>query len=427
MTRSHDLFQQAQKSIPGGVNSPVRAFRGVGGDPVFIERAAGPYLYDADGRRYIDYVGSWGPMVLGHAHPDVLQAVHQAVDKGLSFGAPTEIETLMAERVCELVPSMQLVRMVSSGTEATMSAIRLARGFTGRDRIVKFEGCYHGHSDSLLVKAGSGALTLGEPSSPGVPAVLAEQTITLGFNDLEQVQRSFGDVGEEIACVIVEPVAGNMNCIPPLPGFLEGLREICDRYGALLIFDEVMTGFRVALGGAQGLYGVTPDLTTLGKVIGGGMPVGAFGGTREVMEKIAPLGPVYQAGTLSGNPVAMAAGLKTLELISRPGFYETLGARTERLVRGITERARAAGVPLSGNQVGAMFGIFFTEAGQVRNFAQSTACDQAAFRRFFHAMLERGVYLAPSAFEAGFVSAAHSDADIDATLAAAEEAFAELG
>jgi len=424
MTRSHDLFQQAQHCIPGGVNSPVRAFRGVGGDPVFIQRAAGPYLYDADDRRYIDYVGSWGPMILGHAHPEVLRAVHQAVDKGLSFGAPTEIETRMAERVCELVPSMQLVRMVSSGTEATMSAIRLARGFTGRDRIVKFEGCYHGHSDSLLVKAGSGALTLGEPSSPGVPAALAEQTITLSFNDLEQVERSFAELGQEIACVIVEPVAGNMNCIPPLPGFLEGLRRICDEYGSLLIFDEVMTGFRVALGGAQGLYGITPDLTTLGKVIGGGMPVGAFGGRRKVMEMIAPLGPVYQAGTLSGNPVAMAAGLKTLELISVPGFYEALGARTERLVQGLVDSARSAGVPLTGNRVGAMFGIFFTEAQRVQNFAQATACDQAAFRRFFHAMLERGVYLAPSAFEAGFVSAAHSDADIDATLAAAAEAFA---
>ena len=424
MTRSHDLFQQAQHCIPGGVNSPVRAFRGVGGDPVFIQRAAGPYLYDADDRQYIDYVGSWGPMILGHGHPEVLRAVHQAVDNGLSFGAPTEIETRMAERVCELVPSMQLVRMVSSGTEATMSAIRLARGFTGRDRIVKFEGCYHGHSDSLLVKAGSGALTLGEPSSPGVPAALAEQTITLSFNDLEQVERSFAEVGQEIACVIVEPVAGNMNCIPPLPGFLEGLRRICDEYGSLLIFDEVMTGFRVALGGAQGLYGITPDLTTLGKVIGGGMPVGAFGGRRKVMEMIAPLGPVYQAGTLSGNPVAMAAGLKTLELISVPGFYEALGARTERLVQGLVDSARSAGVPLTGNRVGAMFGIFFTEAQRVQNFAQATACDQAAFRRFFHAMLERGVYLAPSAFEAGFVSAAHSDADIDATLTAAAEAFA---
>ena len=426
MTRSHDLFEQAQHCIPGGVNSPVRAFRGVGGDPVFIERAAGAYLYHADGGRFIDYVGSWGPMILGHAHPEVLRAVHQAVDNGLSFGAPTEIETRMAERVCELVPSIELVRMVSSGTEATMSAIRLARGFTSRERIVKFEGCYHGHSDSLLVKAGSGALTLGEPSSPGVPSALAQQTITLSFNDLEQVERSFSEVGQEIACIIVEPVAGNMNCIPPEPGFLQGLRRICDQYGSLLIFDEVMTGFRVALGGAQGLYGVTPDLTTLGKVIGGGMPVGAFGGRREVMEKIAPLGPVYQAGTLSGNPVAMAAGLKTLELIAAPGFYQALGARTERLVNGLVERARSANVPLTANQVGAMFGIFFTEAEQVRDFAQSTACDLAAFRRFFHAMLERGVYLAPSAFEAGFVSAAHTETDIDATLDAAEEAFAAV-
>jgi len=426
MSRSHDLFAAAQCRIPGGVNSPVRAFRGVGGEPVFFERAAGAYLYDADGRRYIDYVGSWGPMILGHAHPEVIAAVAERIGLGLSFGAPTELETLMAEKVCELVPSMDLVRMVSSGTEATMSAIRLARGYTGRDKLVKFEGCYHGHADSLLVKAGSGALTLGEPSSPGVPAALAALTLTLSYNDLDQVRDTFAQVGDEIACVIVEPVAGNMNCIPPVAGFLEGLREVCDQYGAVLIFDEVMTGFRVARGGAQELYGVRPDLTTLGKVIGGGMPVGAFGGRREIMERIAPLGPVYQAGTLSGNPVAMAAGLKTLELISVPGFYEGLSARTSDLIDGLLGAAKDAGVPLAANQAGGMFGIFFTADGPVTSYAQATACDQARFRAFYHAMLERGVYLAPSAFEAGFVSAAHSAGDIEATRAAAAEAFTAI-
>jgi glutamate-1-semialdehyde 2,1-aminomutase len=426
MTRSGDLFAAAQNHIPGGVNSPVRAFRGVGGDPVFIESASGPYLFDADGKRYIDYVGSWGPMVLGHAHPEVIAAVAERIGKGLSFGAPTELETRMAERVCELVPSMDLVRMVSSGTEATMSAIRLARGFTGRDKLVKFEGCYHGHADSLLVKAGSGALTLGQPSSPGVPAALAELTVTLSYNDLDQARDTFAAIGGEIACVIVEPVAGNMNCIPPVPGFLEGLRGLCDTHGAVLIFDEVMTGFRVARGGAQERYGVRPDLTTLGKVIGGGMPVGAFGGRREIMEQIAPLGPVYQAGTLSGNPIAMAAGLKTLELVSEPGFYETLGERTRQLTDGLRERAATAGVGLTTNQAGGMFGIFFTSAERVSNYAQATACDQAQFRAFFHAMLERGVYLAPSAFEAGFVSAAHGQAEIAATLDAAKEAFAAI-
>jgi len=427
MTRSHDLFAAAQRHIPGGVNSPVRAFRGVGGDPVFFESASGPYVFDAEGTRYIDYVGSWGPMVLGHAHPLVIKAVADRIQKGLSFGAPTELETRMADKVCELVPSMDLVRMVSSGTEATMSAIRLARGYTRRDKLVKFEGCYHGHSDSLLVKAGSGALTLGEPSSPGVPAVLAELTVTLSYNDLDQVRDAFARIGDEIACVIVEPVAGNMNCIPPQPGFLDGLRELCDRYGAVLIFDEVMTGFRVALGGAQAAYGIRPDLTTLGKVIGGGMPVGAFGGRREIMEKISPLGPVYQAGTLSGNPVAMAAGLKTLELISEPGFFETLGAKTERLVDGLLSKAAAAGIPLATNRVGGMFGIFFTDSGQVTDYAGATACNQEEFKAFFHAMLERGVYLAPSAFEAGFVSAAHGEEDIAATLSAAAEAFASIG
>jgi glutamate-1-semialdehyde 2,1-aminomutase len=426
MSAAHDRFTSAQRHIPGGVNSPVRAFKGVGGDPVFVDSAAGPYLFDPEGKRYIDYVGSWGPMILGHAHPEVIEAVAEVIPKGLSFGAPTELETRMADRVCELVPSIEMVRMVSSGTEATMSAIRLARGFTGRDRIVKFEGCYHGHSDSLLVKAGSGALTLGEPSSPGVPAALAEHTITLNYNDLDQIRDTFAQTGDAIACVIVEPVAGNMNCIPPAPGFLEGLREICDRHGAVLIFDEVMTGFRVALGGAQGHYGVKPDLTTLGKVIGGGMPVGAFGGRRDIMEKIAPLGPVYQAGTLSGNPVAMTAGLKTLELIAMPGFFDALSDKTAHLATGLVERARAAGVAMTENHVGGMFGIFFTDQPQVTDFAAATACDVALFRRFFHGMLEHGVYLAPSAFEAGFVSAAHGEQDIAATLTAAEAVLASL-
>ncbi|MEJ2424797.1 MAG: glutamate-1-semialdehyde 2,1-aminomutase [Candidatus Thiodiazotropha sp.] len=426
MSRSQELFQQAQQHIPGGVNSPVRAFRGVGGDPVFIDCAAGPYIYDPEGKRYIDYVGSWGPMILGHAHHEVIDAVASMINKGLSFGAPTELETLMADKVCELVPSMDLVRMVSSGTEATMSAIRLARGFTGRDKIVKFEGCYHGHSDSLLVKAGSGMLTLGEPSSPGVPASLAEHTLTLNYNDAEQVRELFGQIGDQIAAIIVEPVAGNMNCIPPQPGFLETLREVCDKHASVLIFDEVMTGFRVALGGAQALYGITPDLTTLGKVIGGGMPVGAFGGRRDIMEKIAPLGPVYQAGTLSGNPVAMSAGLKTLELISESGFYERLSNRVENLAKGLVESARTADIGLTENHVGGMFGLFFTDQDRVTNYAGATACDQERFKAFYHGMLDRGVYLAPSAFEAGFVSNAHSDEDIQNTLKAAGEVFSSL-
>ena len=426
MTAAHDRFELAQRHIPGGVNSPVRAFAGVGGDPVFIDSAAGPYLFDPDGKRYIDYVGSWGPMILGHAHPEVIEAVSQVIRKGLSFGAPTELETRMADRVCELMPSIELVRMVSSGTEATMSAIRLARGFTGRDKIVKFEGCYHGHSDSLLVKAGSGALTLGEPSSPGVPASLAEYTVTLSYNDLDQVRDAFAAAGDQIACVIVEPVAGNMNCILPEPGFLQGLREVCDEYGSVLIFDEVMTGFRVALGGAQSVYGVRPDLTTLGKVIGGGMPVGAFGGRRDIMQKIAPLGPVYQAGTLSGNPVAMTAGLKTLELIAMPGFFDGVTTKVETLVKGMAETAGKAGIALTENHLGGMFGLFFTDQDQVTDFAGSMACDQERFRAFFHGMLERGVYLAPSAFEAGFVSAAHSDNDIAATLEAARASFAAI-
>jgi len=416
---SDSLFQDAQRVIPGGVNSPVRAFKGVGGDPIFVSRAEGAYLYGSDGRRYIDYVGSWGPMLAGHAHPEVIEAVRRAAAHGLSFGAPTQAETHLAERICRLMPSIELVRMVSSGTEATMSAIRLARGHTGRDKIVKFEGCYHGHSDSLLVKAGSGALTLGVPSSPGVPAALAALTLTLPYNDVAALETLFTAQGSGIACVIVEPIAGNMNCIPPAPGFLEALREQCTKHGALLIFDEVMTGFRVAAGGAQALYGITPDLTTLGKVIGGGMPVGAFGGKREVMQKLAPLGPVYQAGTLSGNPVAMAAGLAMLDILERPGFHADLARKTERLMHGLAAAARDAGVPFVHNQVCGMFGLFFTRAPKVGNYAEVMASDVEAFRRFFHGMLAEGVYLAPSAFEAGFMSAAHSDADIDASVAAA--------
>ena len=420
---SDPLFQDAQRYIPGGVNSPVRAFKGVGGDPLFVRRAEGAYLYGEDGRRYIDYVGSWGPMLAGHAHPHVLEAVRRAIGDGLSFGAPTTVETRLAERVCRLVPSIELVRMVSSGTEATMSAIRLARGFTGRDMIVKFEGCYHGHSDSLLVKAGSGALTLGVPTSPGVPAALASLTLTLPYNDAAAVAAAFDRHPQDIACVIVEPVAGNMNCVPPVPGFLEALREQCSRHGALLIFDEVMTGFRVAKGGAQALYGITPDLTTLGKVIGGGMPVGAFGGKREVMQKLAPLGPVYQAGTLSGNPVAMAAGLAMLDLLEAPGFHAELERKTRSLVEGLAREAREAGLPFVYNAVCGMFGLYFTREPRVSDYHQVMASDVDAFRRFFHAMLREGVYLAPSAFEAGFMSSAHSDADIQATLEAARRAM----
>ena len=423
MTSSTELFRAARRVIPGGVNSPVRAFRGVGGDPIFVARAEGPYMFDVSGRRYIDYVGSWGPMVAGHAHPHVIEAVKRAVDHGLSFGAPTEVEISMAERLCELMPSLDMVRMVNSGTEATMSAVRLARGFTGRDRIIKFEGCYHGHADAFLVKAGSGALTLGVPNSPGVPAACADLTMTLAYNDLDQVREAFGRSGEQIACIIVEPVAGNMNCIPPVPGFLEGLRELCDEHGALLIFDEVMTGFRVAAGGAQALYGVKPDLTTLGKVIGGGMPVGAFGGRRDVMEHIAPTGPVYQAGTLSGNPVAMAAGLANLDLITAPDFYPTLTARTRELTDGLREAAKAAGVPLTTNAVGGMFGFFFTDAERVERFDQVAACDLERFKRFFHQMLDRDVYLAPSAYEAGFVSGAHGSEHIEQTVRAAADAL----
>jgi glutamate-1-semialdehyde 2,1-aminomutase len=416
-------FFRAQQVIPGGVNSPVRAFKGVGGDPVFIDHAAGPYIFDTNDKRYIDYVGSWGPMIAGHAHPDVISAVTDAASKGLSFGAPTEIETTLATKVCALIPSIDLVRMVSSGTEATMSAIRLARGYTGRDKIVKFEGCYHGHSDSLLVKAGSGALTLGVPSSPGVPDALAAETITLSYNDLEGVEAVFNAMGAEIAAIIVEPVAGNMNCIPPVAGFLEGLRRVCDDTGAVLIFDEVMTGFRVSLSGAQGYYGVRPDLTTLGKILGGGMPVGAFGGRREIMAVVAPLGPVYQAGTLSGNPVAMAAGLATLELISQPDFYHQLTAATVYLVEGIAAVAKANKIAMTTNSVGAMFGLFFTEQETVSLFSQVMACDQDQFKRFFHGMLDQGIYLAPSAFEAGFVSSVHRQEDLDETIRAAQRVF----
>jgi glutamate-1-semialdehyde 2,1-aminomutase len=420
------LFQEACKYIPGGVNSPVRAFRSVGGEPIFFKKANGAYVVAADDRRYVDFVGSWGPMILGHAHPRVIEAVQRVAADGLSFGAPTELETRLARRVVELMPSIELVRFVSSGTEATMSAIRLARGFTGRDTIVKFEGCYHGHSDSLLIKAGSGALTLGVPTSPGVPKSLASHTVTLNYNDVEQVERVFRQIGAQVACVIVEPVAGNMNCILPAPDFLQALRRECDRSGALLIFDEVMTGFRVALGGAQALYGVRPDLTTLGKIIGGGMPVGAFGGRRDVMEQLAPLGPVYQAGTLSGNPVAMIAGITTLELISTPGFHQRLGAMTDILVERLATAAAGAGIALATNHVCGMFGFFFTTERHVDRYEKVMACDVERFKRFFHGMLSEGVYFAPSAFEAGFLSAAHSAADIETTIAAAARVFASM-
>ncbi|MBR0345164.1 MAG: glutamate-1-semialdehyde 2,1-aminomutase [Rudaea sp.] len=422
MTTNHDWFQRAQPLMPGGVNSPVRAFKSVGGEPFFTDHADGAYLWDADGKRYIDYVGSWGPMVAGHNHPKVRTAVVEAARAGLSFGTPCPAEVRMAEEITRLVPSVEVLRMVNSGTEATMSAIRLARGATGRDKIVKFEGCYHGHADSFLVKAGSGALTFGVPTSPGVPKVLADLTLTLPYNDLDAAKALFAEAGEEIAGLIIEPVAGNMNCIPPRPGYLQGLRELCTQYGVLLIIDEVMTGFRVALGGAQALYGVTPDLSTFGKIIGGGMPVGAYGGKREIMEKIAPLGPVYQASTLSGNLIAMAAGLAMLEVIQAPGFYAELERKTILLTDGLVAVAREAGVPFSVNRVCGMFGLFFS-AEKVETFAQATACDVAAFNRFFHAMLDRGVYLAPSAFEAGFISTAHSEQDIADTLDAARAAF----
>ena len=425
MSKSEQLFARASQSIAGGVNSPVRAFRAVGGTPLFFSKAEGPFLFDADGKRYIDYIGSWGPMIAGHANPRVLQAVRDAIENGLSFGAPTAIETDMAELVKTFFPSIEKLRFCSSGTEATMSAIRLARGFTGRDTIVKFEGCYHGHSDSLLVKAGSGALTFGVPSSPGVPADLAKHTLNLPFNDLDAAQALFEQQGDSIACLIIEPITGNMNMILPKPGYLEGLRTLCDQYGVVLIFDEVMTGFRVAKGGAQALMPIKPDLTCLGKIIGGGMPVGAFGGRQDMMDMLAPLGPVYQAGTLSGNPVAMAAGIATLSELSAPGFYEALTATTERFVNGMMGVAQEAGVAMQGVSRGGMFGLFFAER-PVTSFAEVTACDEAIFKRFFHLMLDRGVYLAPSMYEAGFVSSTHSDQVIDDTLTAARESLQAL-
>ncbi|HEY2345062.1 MAG TPA: glutamate-1-semialdehyde 2,1-aminomutase [Xanthomonadaceae bacterium] len=430
MPTSHELFQRARQLLPGGVNSPVRAFKSVGGEPFFAQRASGAYLWDVEGHRYIDYVGSWGPMIAGHAHPQVLDAVARVMRDGLSFGVPNPLEVTMAETIARLVPSVEMVRMVNSGTEATLSAIRLARGATGRTRIVKFEGCYHGHGDSFLVKAGSGALTLGVPDSPGVPRALADLTLTLPYNDFDAATALFDATGHEIAALIIEPVVGNANCIPPKDGYLQHLRALCTQHGTLLIFDEVMTGFRVALGGAQALYGITPDLSTFGKIIGGGMPVGAYGGRRDLMSQIAPSGPIYQAGTLSGNPVAMAAGLATLELIQQPGFHAELDRKTRLLTDALRAVAIEAGVPFSTNRVCGMFGLFFlgpdfTDA-KVESYAQAIACDVAMFRRFFHGMLKRGVYLAPSAFEAGFLSSAHSEEDIAATFTAARETFAEI-
>ena len=424
--RSVELFAAAQRHIPGGVNSPVRAFKAVGGTPVFFQRAKGAYMYDADDNRYIDYVLSWGPMLLGHGHETVLQSIRDQLDRAMTFGTPTELEVSLADKICAIVPGMEMIRMVNSGTEATMSAIRLARGVTGRDTIIKFEGCYHGHSDSLLVKAGSGALTLGVPSSPGVPACLAEHTLTLTYNDIQEVQQVMAEVGDQVAAIIVEPVVGNMNCVPPIPGFLQALRDTCTASGALLIIDEVMTGFRISQRGAIGYYGIDADLICLGKVIGGGMPVGAFGGKRAIMEHIAPLGPVYQAGTLSGNPVAMASGLATLELISQPGFLEPVSARTSRLVEGLEARAQAAGIPLTSNHVGSMWGIFFSDEEKIINYQQVMQCDTERFAKFFHGMLAEGVYLAPASYEAGFMSAAHTDQDITDTLDAAERVFATL-
>jgi len=427
MNRSSTLFNEAKNYIPGGVNSPVRAFKGVEGEPIYFERGEGAYLYDVDGNEYIDYVGSWGPMILGHSNPFIVDAVRDELDKGLGFGAPTEIETLLAKKICQLMPSIELVRMVSSGTEATMSAIRLARGYTKRDKIVKFEGCYHGHSDSLLVKAGSGALTLGVPTSPGVPNDLAKHTLTLEYNNLDSVKALFSKMGEEIGCIIVEPVAGNMNCIPPKEGFLQGLRKLCDDYGSLLIFDEVMTGFRVALGGAQTYYGVKPDLTTLGKVIGGGLPVAAFGGRHEVMNEIAPLGPIYQAGTLSGNPLSMASGLAMLTVLETDDlFYQNLSDSTEYLVNGIVAAASTNNVSMTSNNVGGMFGLFFSSEEKVTNFSQASNCDIELFKKFYKSMIRQGVYLAPSAYECGFLSAAHTKNELDQTINAALTAFSEL-
>ena len=427
MDQSSALFNEAKNYIPGGVNSPVRAFKGVGGEPIYFERGKGAYLYDVDGNKYIDYVGSWGPMILGHSNQSIVDAVRAQLDKGLGFGAPTEIETSLAKKICQLMPSIELVRMVSSGTEATMSAIRLARGYTKRDKIVKFEGCYHGHSDALLVKAGSGALTLGVPTSPGVPNDLAKHTLTLEYNNLDSIKTLFSEMGEKIGCIIVEPVAGNMNCVPPTEGFLQGLRKICDEYGTVLIFDEVMTGFRVALGGAQVYYGVKPDLTTLGKVIGGGLPVAAFGGRREIMEEIAPLGPVYQAGTLSGNPLSMASGLAMLSVLEADDlFYQNLSESTEYLVNGIVAAANRNNVPLTSNNVGGMFGLFFSSEEKVTNFSQASNCDLESFKKFYKSMIRQGVYFAPSAYEAGFISAAHSKEELDRTIDAASVAFSKL-
>ena len=427
MERSSTLFNEAKNYIPGGVNSPVRAFQGVGGEPIYFERGEGAYLYDVDGNAYIDYVGSWGPMILGHSNPFIVDAVRAELDKGLGFGAPTEIETSLAKKICQLMPSIELVRMVSSGTEATMSAIRLARGYTKRDKIVKFEGCYHGHSDSLLVKAGSGALTLGVPTSPGVPSDLAKHTLVLEYNNLDSVKALFSKMGEEVGCIIVEPVAGNMNCILPKEGFLQGLRKLCDVYGSVLIFDEVMTGFRVALGGAQAYYQVKPDLTTLGKVIGGGLPVAAFGGQREIMNQIAPLGPIYQAGTLSGNPLSMASGLAMLSILEADdSFYQNLSDSTEYLVNGIVSAASTSNVSMTSNNVGGMFGLFFSSEEKVTNFSQVSNCDIELFKKFYKSMIKQGVYLAPSAYECGFLSAAHGKNELDQTINAALTAFSEL-
>ena len=425
-TRSTELYDLALRYIPGGVNSPVRAFKGVGGNPLFFQSAEGAYLIDADNNRYVDYVGGWGPFILGHRHPKVTAALQQQLELGMGYGASTEAEIRIARRICELLPSIESVRLVSSGTEATMSAIRVARGFTRRDRVVKFEGCYHGHADGLLVKAGSGALTLGEPDSLGIPKAYSELTHVIPYNDSEAVEQLFSRYGSEIACIIVEPVAGNMNLVPPLPGFLQTLREVCDQYDSVLIFDEVMTGFRVALGGAQSMYGVTPDLTTLGKVIGGGLPVGAFGGRRQIMEMLAPMGPVYQAGTLSGNPLAVAAGLAMLDEVSKPGFYDHLTRQTGKLLKGLKQRASSAGIPFTTSQAGGMFGIFFSKQDSITRFDQVMGCNVKQFQAFFHHMLDNGVYLAPSAYEAGFVSAAHGDNEIQLTLDAAQAAFSLL-
>ncbi len=423
--QSKQLFEKSQRVIPGGVNSPVRAFRSVGGTPIFFREAKGAYMWDVDGNKYIDYIGSWGPAILGHAHPEVVAAVQERAARGMSFGAPTEAELELAERLVALLPSIEQVRLTSSGTEATMSAIRLARGFTGRTKILKFEGCYHGHGDALLVKAGSGALTFGHPSSAGVPADVVANTLVLAYNELDELEKAFAEIGDELACVIIEPIAGNMNFVMPSREYLNALRSLCTKHGAVLIFDEVMTGFRVGLHGAQGHYGIAPDLTTLGKVIGGGMPVGAFGGRRDIMAHLAPLGGVYQAGTLSGNPVAVAAGLKTLELVAKPGFFDSLAATTSKMVAGVKDAARAAGVPMSGASLGGMFGLYFSEKLPT-NYAEVMAADRERFNIYFHGMLARGIYLAPSAFEAGFVSAMHDSSDVEATILAAREVFKSL-